>query len=654
MSHKKITAGFLGCLASGFVCAQQPSESAFFEELPVVLSASRLPQSLANTPGAVTVLDRELIRATGYRDIARLLRLVPGFTVPQSRGHAYHPSYRGLAADYPNRMQVLIDGRSVYTPYFIGGVDWAGLALTIDEIERIEVLRGSNSATYGSNAFLGVVNIVTRHSAQGRGGSVRAAAGNTEIRDFGFHHAGRRGDLSYRVSGEYLSDTGFRDSIDDRRGATVTFRADYRLRGDEELTLAAGLHEGSRGFGFLGTVGNANGEREASYTTGFAQLRWRRQLGAGSELSIGYYHNRERTHEAWNATAPPFFPVIPVDFDRNSVRDNLDLQHIIGLSPALRIVWGAELRRDALESKRLFATTGEDSQSVARLYGNAEWRALDSLVLNAGAMLEKYSGRSARLAPRLFANWHVAENHTLRAGGSRAYRAPSFFEEHGDMRFSVGGILLQQNFTPPGSLRPERIDAREVGYLGRFPAWHGTLDVRIYRDRIHDFIADRGVPSPLVPPPLLTPATAMTFNSPNAIRSRGAEAELRVRPFASTDLLLGLARMHLSGAPGTLDRSAPRNSGFLAWIQRYPGRFASTLIVYRSGGYQWGGGARPTPSYTAYDARVSYRTAAFGRPAEFAFVLANQGRAHEELTWSDAQGPTLVTRQAYVTARLGF
>ena len=636
------------------VCAQQASETAFFEELPVVLSASRLLQSLANTPGAVTVIDRELIRATGTRDLARLLRLVPGFTVPQSRGHAYHPSYHGLGAEYPNRMQVLIDGRSVYTPYFIGGVDWAGLPVTIDEIERIEVLRGSNSATYGSNAFLGVVNIVTRHSAQDEGNSVRAAAGNTQIRDFGFRHGGQSGNFSYRVNGEYLSDTGFRSSLDDRSGATLTLRGDYRPSGDQELTLLAGVHEGSRGFGFAGTPANTNGERNAKYTTGFAHFRWRRQLGAGSEISVGYYHNQERTREAWTVTAPPFFPAIPVDFDRNSVRDNVDFQHIVALAPGLRVVWGAELRRDALESTRLFATTGADSQRLARLYGNAEWHALASLVVNGGAMLEKYSAHKAELAPRLFVNWHVAENHTLRAGASRAYRAPSLFEEHGDIRFSSGGFLLQQNFTPPGSLRPERIDARELGYLGRFPRWNGTLDVRLYHERIVDFIADRGVPSPLVPPPLFSPVTALAFNSANPIVSRGVEAHLRVRPFESTDVLLGYAHMRIRGAPGSLDQSVPRSSGSLTWIQRYPGRFGSTLTVYRTLAYQWGGGARPTPAYTAYDARVSYQTAALGKPAEFALVLLNQGRAHEELTWSDSQGPTVVSRQAYVTARLEF
>src|SRR5690606_4487862 len=131
----------------------------FFETLPVVLTVSRLPQPLQDTPGAVTVIDADQIAATGYRDLARLLRLVPGMQVGQERGNDQWVTYHGLGSDYPNQMQVLIDGRAVYSPYYFGGADWGALPIAIEDIERIEVVRGSDSAAYGSNAFLGVVNI---------------------------------------------------------------------------------------------------------------------------------------------------------------------------------------------------------------------------------------------------------------------------------------------------------------------------------------------------------------------------------------------------------------------------------------------------------------------------------------------------------------
>ncbi|TAK41787.1 MAG: Plug domain-containing protein, partial [Betaproteobacteria bacterium] len=138
--------GLLALAAASQGWAQPVTEKSFFEELPVVLSASRIPQSLAATPGAVTVLDRAFIRATGYRDIPSLLKLVPGFQAVSERGGQTHVTYHGFGNAYPNRMQVLIDGRSVYSPSFYGGVDWFLVPVTIDEIERIEVLRGSNSA----------------------------------------------------------------------------------------------------------------------------------------------------------------------------------------------------------------------------------------------------------------------------------------------------------------------------------------------------------------------------------------------------------------------------------------------------------------------------------------------------------------------------
>ena len=117
---------------AGLVCTLSPcaadnqaqfgAETPFFEDLPTVLSASRLPQVLNEAPGAVTILDRHFIQATGYRDIARLLRLVPGMQIGQERGHSQWVTYHGLGSDYPTEIQVLVDGRSVYAPSAFGGV----------------------------------------------------------------------------------------------------------------------------------------------------------------------------------------------------------------------------------------------------------------------------------------------------------------------------------------------------------------------------------------------------------------------------------------------------------------------------------------------------------------------------------------------------
>ncbi len=143
------TSVWLGLCPSFAALAQSNnglSEADFLAELPVVLSASRLTQPLSEAPGAVTVIDRELIAASGAREIADLFRLVPGFQVSYAGGANPVVTYHGLSGQFSRRMQVLVDGRSLYSPSFVGGVDWNHIGIAIEDIERIEVVRGTNTA----------------------------------------------------------------------------------------------------------------------------------------------------------------------------------------------------------------------------------------------------------------------------------------------------------------------------------------------------------------------------------------------------------------------------------------------------------------------------------------------------------------------------
>jgi len=164
-------------LGGALACAQQAqaevTESAFLDELPVVLSVSRLSQPVSEAPAAVTVIDRDMIRASGFRDIPDLLRLVPGFSVAYTRDNTWAIGYHGMADAFSRRFQVLVDGRSIYSAAY-GAVYWGELPLSIDDVERIEVVRGPDAATYGANAFLAVINIITKDPSQTLGGFASA------------------------------------------------------------------------------------------------------------------------------------------------------------------------------------------------------------------------------------------------------------------------------------------------------------------------------------------------------------------------------------------------------------------------------------------------------------------------------------------------
>ena len=183
--------GFVGAAAARESPTPAPApaplvldEQDFLGELPVVLSVSRLSQPTRDAPAAVTVIDAELIRASGARDLADLLRLVPGFQATYGDRGSPLAGYHGLLTEEePRRLQVRIDGRSQYSPAFIGAVNWNTIDVQLQDIERIEVIRGTNSATYGSNAFLGVINVITRNAAAAQGVVASAAAGSGGVED---------------------------------------------------------------------------------------------------------------------------------------------------------------------------------------------------------------------------------------------------------------------------------------------------------------------------------------------------------------------------------------------------------------------------------------------------------------------------------------
>lgn len=151
--------------AGGETAPGSGEDDVYFGDLPIVLSATRLSQPLTEVPVAITVIDREMIEASGARELADVFRLVPGFVVGSVNGHQRMVGYHGLLDAFNRRMQVLVDGRSVYTSTF-GGVRWTDLSLALEDIERIEVVRGPNAATYGPNSFLGVISIKTRHALE--------------------------------------------------------------------------------------------------------------------------------------------------------------------------------------------------------------------------------------------------------------------------------------------------------------------------------------------------------------------------------------------------------------------------------------------------------------------------------------------------------
>jgi iron complex outermembrane receptor protein len=656
----------LTLLCSQQVLAEQ-SENDFLSELPVVLSASRLAQPLAEAPAAVTVIDRDTIRQSGARELADLLRLVPGFQVTNRDQDPARAVYHGIGGAYPQRMQVLIDGRSQYSPFFIAGVNWNLLPVALDDIERIEVIRGSNSAAYGSNAFLGVVNITTRHPAETPLFTAEARSGG-DVGDQMVRLAKHGEALDLRATYQRSHDTGLGDLFDNKDATLLDLRGDLGLSSQDSLQIGLGH--------LLSQIGQGSGKstnplRTPDLTTSYLQLHWRHALPGGDEMSLRFSSTEDQQKNNSFSISLPGGDGATSNSAGWARRNELEWQHILHPAAATRLVWGAGWYNERMHQPIQFHDQDVVSRQVMRLFGNLEWTFAPSWIANLGGTLEHDSAGSTNAAPRLMLNHHLAPGHTLRAGFSRAYRAASLYEQQGSQYYrTTNGILYQYDFRGQGQVAPERINSREIGYLGELPEYGLNIDARAFDEVIPNRI--QTLAASLTPPNCELVAAAQKLTpcgdadyavNGQRLETRGLEYQLRWKPLAGTQVVFNdtWLKIHAdmttqaTSAPELLARindqatySAPSRSRSLLLTQALPGDFRMTAAFYKVGEMRWTQNS-VAPSYTRLDWRLSHPFQAGATRGEVAFTVQADGAPHVEYRSSE-----IVTRRGFLTVRLEY
>ena len=279
--------GGLSLFSDGLLAKGSMTEQDVMAEIPMVVSATRLPQPVTDTPVAITVIDRQMIDASGFLEIPDLLRLVPGFQVGLSwRDHHTAASYHGQSDGLSRRMQILIDGRVAIGSLF-GIVDWDRLGIVVDDIDRIEVVRGPASVSFGSNAFIGAINIITRGPYDHPGWRMSAAAGS---RDMGmtsaqYSHVGKKFD--YRASANYFHTDGFSGVNDEAIVRSGRLQGHYQMNADTALDFQLGHAQGPWGRGGSGLAIDPVSDKDA--TEQYGNLRLTQSVSPGNEwyLQLG-------------------------------------------------------------------------------------------------------------------------------------------------------------------------------------------------------------------------------------------------------------------------------------------------------------------------------------------------------------------------------
>jgi iron complex outermembrane receptor protein len=436
-----------------------------------VTIASRRGQKLSDTAAAVTVIRGEDLRRTGVTSIAEALRMVPGMDVARFNSNTWAVSSRGFNGRYANKLQVLMDGRSVYNPFF-AGVYWDEIDTNLEDIDRIEVIRGPGGALWGANAVNGVVNIITRKAADTQGGYVQAGGG-TEEQYFGTaRYGGMAADgVSYRAYAKHFMRDDFDGGHDDWWQTRAGFRVDWKAGAEDTISVFGDVFTGeSRAYTVDVELAPFPVTRTLTHPDelfgGNVVVRWEHTFSATSGiLAQSSFENRDR--EAFS-----------LHEQRNTF--DFDLQHHFLAFDAHDITWGAGYRftaDDADGSLEVSFDPEEAKDDVVSVFFQDDIAIVkDTLRLILGSRFEHNDYTGFEYCPNVRMAFKPHEQHHAWAAASRSVRVLSRTDtgfRSNPAAFPTINPFPPPPFGPPGlssafrdidNRRAEDLIALELGY----------------------------------------------------------------------------------------------------------------------------------------------------------------------------------------------
>jgi len=634
-----------------------------------VTSVSKKKQQLNEVASAVYVITREDILRSGVTSIPEALRMAPGIQVSRIDASKWAISSRGFASQFTNKLLVLIDGRTVYSPSY-SGVYWDAQDTLLDDVERIEVIRGPGATVWGSNAVNGVINIITRNAVDTQGGLVTAGAGNeergiasvrygSELTD-GIHG---RAYLKHNLRDEsYTTETnggagdewhamrgGFRIDGTHTQRDTWTFQGDvYSNREDQLLNIWKNPADpANAAYAPFYKVTNAP---SSAKSTGWNLLgRWNRQLSDTTNFSLQIYYDHTRRE----------------DYFITQEHDTLDIdfQHQFKLGSRHDVIWGLGYRQLNDHFDNTFMVSFEPDRQGLNLFSafiQDEILLSENLRLTLGSKFEhnEYTGLETQPSARMV--WLPSERMTLWGAVSRAVRTPSRLEDSANIISQIVPIPP----TPPvlrvygnKDFEPEALLAYEAGW--RLQAMEGlSLDLAVFYnvyDNLQTFeMLDTS-----------TPLSDTTFGNGMSATSHGLELAVDWRPREWWRLVASYSYLEVSAAldDNSTDAAAsdlvaegasPNNQFSVRSMMDLTERVNLDLWVYRMDGLKRTSFfyAASVADYTSFNARVAWRPLT---SLELSLTGHNLfDKRHPEFIGENLYIRTEVERSIYALARWDF
>ena len=510
-----------------------------------VTSVSKKSEQLFDAAAAIFVITQEDIKRSGVRSVPEALRMVPGLQVAHINGSTYAITARGFDEWFSNKLLVLIDGRSVYTPLF-SGVFWDVQDTVIEDVQRIEVIRGPGATLWGSNAVNGVINIITKHSKNTQGGLVVGGVGNIEKPLAVARYGGQIGaDTTYRVYAKEINRDAFKTpdgdaANDDWASQRVGFRTDWTVSPQDSLTLEGETYQGRGDFnlrlsGYITPPYTRESEEEQIYNGGHLISCWQHDVNEKSDLELELYYDWTYRDQA------------VIEEHRDTW--NFDFKHHIKPFTAHEMVWGLGYRFTEDETEGSYGVWMDPAEKQDQL-----WNAFlqddimvlsDKVWLTLGSKFEHNSYTGIEIQPSSRIRWKPTPRHTLWGSVARAVRTPSRSDHDFRYNYSSGEVPFAGvnvfRITGDKDFKSEELLAYEMGMRWQ---QHQSLSIDLaafYND--YDNLRIGEAESPYIedtPPPthVVTPLVVKNGMQGNTY---GFEALTTWKPYQDWKLNFGYA-----------------------------------------------------------------------------------------------------------------
>lgn len=469
--------------------ASDTNELAAFKHLSLqqlmnqdVTSVSKEPEPYRTAPAALVVINSEDIRRSGASSLPEALRLADNLDVAQASSSQWDISARGFNGSVANKLLVLIDGRTVYTPLF-SGVIWNNQDYLLDNIDRIEVVSGPGGTLWGANAVNGVINIISK-DAKDTQGLYATAGGGTWLQDFVSARYGGTlaSNVYYRVYGKYF-DRGaevYRDGSnahDAWNRGLGGFRIDMESSPDNHLTLDGAGYAGNND---VVPGGEGSPRADGASSGGHLIGRWTHSFAEGSDMTLQLYYDRTHLEAPFQGAGaiPPGTLVDDLD------TADMDFQDRFGLGERQRVVWGLGYRftHDVTREAPLVAFLPPTlDQDLFSGFLQDEITLIDPVHLTVGTKLEHNDYTGFEYEPSARLQWNMTDKQMLWGAISRAVRTPSRFDRDLYEPSPGYGTLLVGNNT----FESETLIAYELGYRAQLARQISASLSTFYNDYDH-------------------------------------------------------------------------------------------------------------------------------------------------------------------------